>query len=93
MVCTTLRNLGLFAEVGELKRHAMQYDNNRRPSGSAEVVYMRRSDAAPVSARVNVTGLNGRMKRSVFIGKGIRGGSGRGAAPSVRHRSNPIHNQ
>lgn len=64
--------------------------------GSAEVVYMRRSDAfqamkrynnvlldgrsmkleilggnnevAPVAARVNVTGLNGRMKRTVSIG-------------------------
>lgn len=64
--------------------------------GSAEIVYMRRSDAfqamkkyhnvlldgrpmrleilggiteaAPVAARVNVTGLNGKMKRSVFLG-------------------------
>lgn len=26
------------------------------------------AEAAPVAARVNVTGLNGRMKRSVFIG-------------------------
>ena len=25
------------------------------------------TEAAPVAARVNVTGLNGRMKRSVFI--------------------------
>jgi len=26
------------------------------------------TESAPVAARVNVTGLNGRMKRSVFIG-------------------------
>lgn len=83
--------------------------------GSAEVVYMRRSDAfqamkrynnvlldgrsmrleivgggnpeaaPPVAGRVNVTGLNGRMKRTVSI-RGGRGGGGRGrsAAPSVR---------
>lgn len=105
----------LYAEIGELKRYAIHYDKNGRPSGSAEVVYMRRSDAiqamrkynnvlldgrpmkleilggntesAPVAARVNVTGLNGRMKRSVFIGQGVRGGRvgrGRGSGPSGR---------
>ncbi|CAA0318931.1 unnamed protein product [Arabidopsis thaliana] len=105
----------LYAEIGELKRYAIHYDRNGRPSGSAEVVYMRRSDAiqamrkynnvlldgrpmkleilggstesAPVAARVNVTGLNGRMKRSVFIGQGVRGGRvgrGRGSGPSGR---------
>lgn len=84
--------------------------------GSAEVVYMRRSDAfqamkrynnvlldgrsmrleivgggnteaaPPVAGgRVNVTGLNGRVKRTVSV-RGGRGGGGRGrsAAPSVR---------
>ncbi|CAL9239512.1 unnamed protein product [Arabidopsis halleri] len=106
----------LYAEIGELKRYAIHYDKNGRPSGSAEVVYMRKSDAlqamrkynnvlldgrpmrleilggsaeaAPVAARVNVTGLNGRMKRSVFIGQGVRGGRvgrGRGSGPSGRH--------
>ncbi|KAG7585980.1 RNA recognition motif domain [Arabidopsis thaliana x Arabidopsis arenosa] len=106
----------LYAEIGELKRYAIHYDKNGRPSGSAEVVYMRKSDAlqamrkynnvlldgrpmrleilggsaeaAPVAARVNVTGLNGRMKRSVFIGQGVRGGRvgrGRGSGLSGRH--------
>ncbi|CAH8319529.1 unnamed protein product [Eruca vesicaria subsp. sativa] len=102
----------LFGEIGEMKRYAIHYDQNGRPNGSAEVVYMRRSDAfqamkrynnvlldgrsmkleilggnnevAPVQARVNVTGLNGRMKRTVFIGQGIRGGRGRSVAPSMR---------
>ncbi|CAN7053360.1 hypothetical protein IGI04_028279 [Brassica rapa subsp. trilocularis] len=110
----------LFGEIGEMKRYAIHYDQNGRPNGSAEVVYMRRSDAfqamkrynnvlldgrsmkleilggknevAPVAARVNVTGLNGRMKRTVSIGQGIRGGRGRGsAAPSMRRL--PIGNQ
>ncbi|CAN8238401.1 unnamed protein product [Cochlearia groenlandica] len=101
----------LFGEIGELKRFAIHFDQNGRPNGSAEVVYMRRSDAfqamkkynnvlldgrsmkleivggntgaAHVSARgVNVTGLNGRIKRTVSIGGGR--GRGRSVAPSAR---------
>ncbi|CAN1160817.1 THO complex subunit 4C [Linum perenne] len=93
----------LFAEIGELKRYAVHFDRTGRPSGSAEVVYMRRSDAfsalkkynnvlldgkpmkieivgantdaVPISARVNVTGVNGRPKRTVVM---TRSGQGRG---------------
>ncbi|TKY47398.1 THO complex subunit 4C [Spatholobus suberectus] len=84
----------LFAELGELKRYAVHYDKNGHPSGSAEVVYTRRSDAfaalkrynnvlldgkpmkieivgsnseLPITARVNVTGVNGRRKRTVVM--------------------------
>ncbi|GMY24859.1 THO complex subunit 4D-like isoform X1 [Fagus crenata] len=84
----------LFSEIGDLKRYAVHYDKNGRQSGSAEVVYTRRSDAfaalkrynnvlldgrpmrieivgtnadVPVSARVNVTGVNGRRKRTVVM--------------------------
>nr|AIS71921.1 THO complex subunit 4-like protein [Mangifera indica] len=84
----------LFSEIGELKRYAIHYDKNGRPSGSAEVVYTRRSDAfaalkrynnvlldgklmkieivgpnaeVPISARVNVSGVNGRRKRTVVM--------------------------
>ncbi|XP_021299471.1 THO complex subunit 4D-like [Herrania umbratica] len=87
----------LFSEIGELKRYAVHYDKNGRPSGSAEVVYLRRSDAfaalkrynnvlldgkpmkieivganaeVPISARVNVTGMNGRRKRAVVLTPG-----------------------
>uniref|UniRef100_A0A1J3K279 THO complex subunit 4C n=1 Tax=Noccaea caerulescens TaxID=107243 RepID=A0A1J3K279_NOCCA len=105
----------LFGEVGEVKRFAIHYDQNGRPNGSAEVVYMRRSDAfqamkrynnvlldgrsmrleivgggnteaAPsvAAARVNVSGLSGRKKRTVSIRGGRGGGRGRSAAPSVR---------
>ncbi|CAN1160816.1 THO complex subunit 4C [Linum perenne] len=107
----------LFAEIGELKRYAVHFDRTGRPSGSAEVVYMRRSDAfsalkkynnvlldgkpmkieivgantdaVPISARVNVTGVNGRPKRTVVMTQNRRGGflqgtRGRGAAASGR---------
>ncbi|XP_022935328.1 THO complex subunit 4D-like [Cucurbita moschata] len=84
----------LFSEIGDLKRFAIHYDKNGRPSGSAEVVYTRRSDAfaalkrynnvlldgkpmkiemlgdnadTPVSARINVTGVNGRSRRTVVL--------------------------
>ncbi|BAB08317.1 unnamed protein product [Arabidopsis thaliana] len=120
----------LFSEIGEVERYAIHYDKNGRPSGTAEVVYPRRSDAfqalkkynnvlldgrpmrleilggnnsseAPLSGRVNVnvTGLNGRLKRTVVIQQGgggrgrVRGGrGGRGPAPTVSRRL-PIHNQ
>ncbi|CAE6201829.1 unnamed protein product [Arabidopsis arenosa] len=118
----------LFSEIGEVERYAIHYDKNGRPSGTAEVVYPRRSDAfqalkkynnvlldgrpmrleilggnnseAPLSGRVNVnvTGLNGRLKRTVVIQQGggrgrVRGGrGGRGPAPTISRRL-PIHNQ
>ncbi|CAA7040948.1 unnamed protein product [Microthlaspi erraticum] len=99
----------LFGEVGEVKRFALHYDQNGRPNGSAEVVYMRRSDAIQALKRYNnvlldgrsmrleivgggnteaaPSGLNGRVKRTVSIGQGIRGGRGgrgRSVAPFAR---------
>ncbi|XP_022749308.1 THO complex subunit 4D-like [Durio zibethinus] len=95
----------LFSEIGELKRYAVHYDKNGQPSGSAEVVYLRRSDAfaalkrynnvlldgkpmkieivganaeVPISARVNVTGIKGRRKRTVVMTPGA--GQSRGSA-------------
>ncbi|XP_021640678.1 THO complex subunit 4D isoform X3 [Hevea brasiliensis] len=99
----------LFSEIGDLKRYAVHYDKNGRPSGSAEVLYTRRSDAfsalkkynnvlldgkpmkieivgasaeIPISARVNVTGVDGRRKRTVVMTQNRRGGlrNGRGRA-------------
>ncbi|XP_024455756.1 THO complex subunit 4D isoform X2 [Populus trichocarpa] len=93
----------LFAEIGDLKRFAVHYDKNGRSTGSAEVMYTRRSDAfsalkkynnvlldgrpmkieivganpeVPISARVNVTGANGKKKRTVVMMPGP--GRGRG---------------
>ncbi|KAK0595733.1 hypothetical protein LWI29_009496 [Acer saccharum] len=103
----------LFSEIGELKRYAIHYDKNGRPSGSAEVVYTRKSDAfaalkrynnvlldgkpmkievvgtnaeMPISARVNVTGMNGRRKRTVVMTPG----PGRVGAPAVVNRGSGL---
>ncbi|XP_027334842.1 THO complex subunit 4D [Abrus precatorius] len=99
----------LFSELGALKHFAVHYDKNGRSSGSAEVVYTRRSDAfaalkrynnvlldgkpmkieivgsnaeLPITARVNVTGVNGRRKRTVVMTP--RGGQAGGAAITNR---------
>ncbi|KAF9664080.1 hypothetical protein SADUNF_Sadunf17G0119000 [Salix dunnii] len=99
----------LFAEVGDLKRYAVHYDKDGRSSGSAEVLYTRRSDAfgalkkynnvlldgkpmkieivganpvVPISARMNVTGANGKKKRTFAMIPGL--GGGRGAAVNNR---------
>ncbi|GAB4831579.1 hypothetical protein Ancab_005591 [Ancistrocladus abbreviatus] len=50
----------LFSEIGELKRYAIHYDKNGRPSGSAEVVYAKRSDAFAALKRYNNVQLDGR---------------------------------
>ncbi|ONI17465.1 hypothetical protein PRUPE_3G160800 [Prunus persica] len=103
----------LFSEIGELKRYAVHFDKNGRPSGSAEVVYTRRSDAfaalkrynnvlldgkpmkieivganagMPISARVNVTGVHGRKKRTVVMTPGPGRGGGY-ALPMVNRGS------
>ncbi|XWS10507.1 hypothetical protein CRYUN_Cryun39dG0085300 [Craigia yunnanensis] len=111
----------LFSEIGELKRYAVHYDKNGQQSGSAEVVYLRRSDAfaalkrynnvlldgkpmkieivsaneeVPISARVNVTGINGRRKRTVVMtrrgGMSGRGGARRGGRGRGRGRRKPM---
>ncbi|KAH9675429.1 THO complex subunit 4D [Citrus sinensis] len=99
----------LFSEIGELKRYAIHFDKNGRPSGSAEVVYARRSDAfaalkrynnvlldgkpmkievvgtnaeIPLQARVNVTGVNGRRKRTVVM---TSGSGNAGGAAAINH--------
>ncbi|KVI08622.1 Nucleotide-binding, alpha-beta plait, partial [Cynara cardunculus var. scolymus] len=50
----------LFSEIGELKRYAIHYDKNGRPSGSAEVLFARRSDAFQALKRYNNVQLDGR---------------------------------
>ncbi|KAH9612967.1 hypothetical protein KSS87_009580 [Heliosperma pusillum] len=50
----------LFSEVGELKRYAIHFDKSGRPSGSAEVVYAKRSDAFAAHKRYNNVQLDGK---------------------------------
>lgn len=78
----------LFADIGELKRFTVHYDKNGRPSGSAEVVYVRRSDAFAALKRYNNVQLDGKPMKIEIIGANsevpvsarvnvVGGGSGR----------------
>ncbi|XP_039055307.1 THO complex subunit 4D-like [Hibiscus syriacus] len=58
----------LFSEIGELKRHSVHYDKNGRSSGSAEVVYLRRSDAFAALKRYNNVMLDGKPMIIEIVG-------------------------
>lgn len=58
----------LFGEIGELKRYAVHYDRTGRSSGSAEVVYARRSDAFAALKRYNNVQLDGKPMKIEIIG-------------------------
>ncbi|KAM3234753.1 THO complex subunit 4D [Capsicum annuum] len=57
----------LFSEIGELIRYAIHYDKNGRPSGSAEVVFARRSDAYQALKRYNNVQLDGKPMKIEII--------------------------
>ncbi|XP_064964203.1 THO complex subunit 4C-like isoform X3 [Musa acuminata AAA Group] len=61
----------LFSEVGDLKRFAVHYDRTGRPSGSAEVVYTRRSDAMAALKRYNNVQLDGKPMKIEVIGTNL----------------------
>ncbi|CAH9126328.1 unnamed protein product [Cuscuta epithymum] len=50
----------LFSEIGELVRYAIHYDKNGRQSGSAEVVFVRRTDAIQALKKYNNVQLDGK---------------------------------
>uniref|UniRef100_A0A5B6YZA5 Putative RNA-binding family protein isoform 2 n=1 Tax=Davidia involucrata TaxID=16924 RepID=A0A5B6YZA5_DAVIN len=58
----------LFSEIGELKRYAVHYDKSGRSSGSAEVVFARRSDAFQALKRYNNVQLDGKPMKIEIIG-------------------------
>ncbi|XP_052195773.1 THO complex subunit 4D isoform X2 [Diospyros lotus] len=58
----------LFAEIGDLKRFAVHYDKTGRSSGSAEVVFVRRSDAFQALRRYNNVQLDGKPMKIEIIG-------------------------
>ncbi|KAK3039313.1 hypothetical protein RJ639_028713 [Escallonia herrerae] len=58
----------LFSEIGELKRFAVHYDKNGRPSGSAEVLFARRSDAFQALKRYNNVQLDGKPMKIEIVG-------------------------
>uniref|UniRef100_A0A0D9WP02 RRM domain-containing protein n=1 Tax=Leersia perrieri TaxID=77586 RepID=A0A0D9WP02_9ORYZ len=58
----------LFSEMGHLKHCAVHYDNNRRPTGSAEVIFTRRSEAVAALKRYNNVRLDGKAMKIEVIG-------------------------
>ncbi|KAK9705065.1 hypothetical protein RND81_07G031300 [Saponaria officinalis] len=60
----------LFTEIGELKRYAIHFDKSGRPSGSAEVVYAKRSDAFAAHKRYNNVQLDGRPMKIEVVSPG-----------------------
>jgi THO complex subunit 4 len=58
----------LFSEIGELKRYAIHYGKNGHPSGSAEVVYVRRGDAFKALSRYNNVQLDGKPMKIEVVG-------------------------
>ncbi|CAA2964217.1 THO complex subunit 4D [Olea europaea subsp. europaea] len=58
----------LFSEIGEVIRYAIHYDRNGRPSGSAEVVFARRSDAFKALKKYNNVQLDGKPMKIEIMG-------------------------
>ncbi|GJN29113.1 hypothetical protein PR202_gb17306 [Eleusine coracana subsp. coracana] len=58
----------LFSEMGHLKHCAVHYDSNRRPTGSAEVIFTRRSEALQALKRYNNVRLDGKPMKIEVIG-------------------------
>ncbi|VAI72767.1 unnamed protein product [Triticum turgidum subsp. durum] len=70
----------LFSEMGHLKNCIVHYDNNRHPTGSAEVIFTRRSEAVQALKRYNNVRLDGKEMKIEMIGANL----GLAAAPAPR---------
>ncbi|OEL25851.1 THO complex subunit 4D, partial [Dichanthelium oligosanthes] len=71
----------LFSEMGHLKHCAVHYDNNRHPTGSAEVIFTRRSEALDALKRYNSVRLDGKAMKIEVIGADL--GLSAAAAPRI----------
>ncbi|KAI3975131.1 hypothetical protein MKX01_038459 [Papaver californicum] len=61
----------LFSEVGEIQRYSVNYDRSGRSKGTAEVVFVRRSDAAAAVKRYNNVQLDGKPMKIEIVGANI----------------------
>uniref|UniRef100_A0A0A9ELJ7 RRM domain-containing protein n=1 Tax=Arundo donax TaxID=35708 RepID=A0A0A9ELJ7_ARUDO len=68
--------------MGHLKHCAVHYNNNRRPTGSAEVIFTRRSEALAALKRYNNVRLDGKAMKIEVIGADL--GLSAAAAPRIR---------
>ncbi|KAJ1258898.1 hypothetical protein BS78_10G111300 [Paspalum vaginatum] len=71
----------LFSEMGHLKHCAVHYDSNRHPTGSAEVIFTRRSEALAALKRYNNVRLDGKAMKIEVIGADL--GLSAAAAPRI----------
>lgn len=58
----------LFSEIGELNRYAIHYDKSGLPNGTAEVIFVRRSDAIQARKRYNNVQLDGKPMKIEIVG-------------------------
>jgi len=58
----------LFSEEGELKRYSIHYDENGRSKGTAEVVFVRHSDALSAIKKYNNMRLDGKPLQIELVG-------------------------
>ncbi|CAJ1840601.1 unnamed protein product [Sphenostylis stenocarpa] len=58
----------LFSDEGELKRYSIHYDNNGRSKGTAEVVFIRHSDALSAIKKYNNMRLDGKPLQIELVG-------------------------
>ncbi|KAA8539437.1 hypothetical protein F0562_026129 [Nyssa sinensis] len=58
----------IFSEVGDLKRYSIHYDRSGRSKGTAEVVFVRQSDALAAIKRYNNVQLDGKTMKIELVG-------------------------
>ncbi|KAF3433743.1 hypothetical protein FNV43_RR24846 [Rhamnella rubrinervis] len=61
----------LFSDVGKLKQHSIHYDRSGRSKGTAEVVFLRHSDALAAIKKYNNVELDGKPLKIELVGANL----------------------